>query len=61
MDRYIVRKYILANSAQEAIDKDKKTKVHDVWIDDDYKKNNELESCIGFKTNEGENGKSEIW
>lgn len=37
--RFIVRKYIMAQSAADAI--------KDVWVDDDYKKDNE----IGFVTN----------
>lgn len=46
---YIVRKYIKAQSAQEAILKDKKTPVQDVWVDDEWKKNNpELTPAIGF-------------
>ncbi len=54
-DRYIVRKYIMARSVQEAINKDLKTPAMEVWIDEDYKKENkdELASCIGFQA-EGE-------
>jgi len=37
-DRYIIRKYVMASSAQEAIKLDKKYKPQDVWIDEDYKK-----------------------
>lgn len=48
-DRYIIRKYVMARSAAEAIRLDKITKPADVWIDDDYKKDNkELASAIGF-------------
>lgn len=35
---FVVRKYIWAKSAQEALDKDKKTPAQDVWIDEDWKK-----------------------
>lgn len=47
---FIVRKYIMANSAQSAIKKDKVTPVDDVWIDDEWKKKGaeRLESAIGF-------------
>jgi hypothetical protein len=47
---FTVRKYIMAGSAQEAIRKDRKTPVQDVWIDDEWKKGsqNELASAIGF-------------
>ena len=45
--RFIVRKYIMAQSAADAIKKDKIAPVFDVWVDDDFKKDNE----IGFVTN----------
>lgn len=38
---YIIRKYILASSAKDAISKDKNKDVDDVWVDEDWK-NNEL-------------------
>lgn len=48
-DRYIIKKYVMAKSALGAIRLDKKTPVHDCWIDEDYKKQNQqLESCIGY-------------
>lgn len=43
---YVVKKYIFARSASEAIRKDKKTPAEDVWIDEDYKK--QLIGAIGF-------------
>lgn len=43
---YVVKKYIFARSASEAISKDKKTKVYDCWVDEDYKK--QLVGAIGF-------------
>lgn len=43
---FIVRKYILASSAKEAIKKDKTTPVDDVWVDEDFKK--QLSSAVGF-------------
>jgi len=43
---YIVRKYIKAKSAKEAIMLDKKTPVDDVWVDEEFKKT--LTSAIGF-------------
>lgn len=45
--RFIVRKYIMAQSAADAIKKDKLAPVFDVWVDDDFKKDNE----IGFVIN----------
>lgn len=48
---YIVRKYILASSAHEALRKERRTRPDDVWVDEDWKKENkaQLESCIGFE------------
>lgn len=45
---YVVRKYIRAISAQEAIKKDKVAPVDDVWLDEDYKKSAQGASAIGF-------------
>jgi len=44
--RFIIRKYIMAKSATDAIRKDKSAPVFDVWIDDDFKKDKEF----GFVT-----------
>jgi hypothetical protein len=44
---YVIRKYIKANSAQDAIKKEKKFRVDDVWLDEDYK-NAHLTDAIGF-------------
>lgn len=43
---YVVRKYITANSAYDAILKDKSCPVDDVWLDEDSRK-----QIIGFNTN----------
>lgn len=47
---FIVKKYIMAKSATEAIRKDRYTKIDDVWVDEDWKKGraNHLASAIGF-------------
>lgn len=46
---FIVKKYVWANSASQAIRKEKSTPVDDVWIDDDWKKNsNTPKDAIGF-------------
>jgi hypothetical protein len=38
MDKlYIVRKYIMAKSAEQAIKKDKNCPVDDVWVDEDWR------------------------
>ena len=47
-DRYIIRKYVMARSAAEAIRLDKKAKPMDVWVDEDWKKENQLTSAVGF-------------
>lgn len=48
--RFIVRKYIIAKSASEAIKKERKVTPDDVWVDEDWKKENpnSLVSAIGF-------------
>lgn len=43
---YVIRKYIMADSAMDAIRLDKKKSVDDVWLDDESKK--QLPSAIGF-------------
>lgn len=50
---FIIRKYIMAVSAAQAIKKDKVTPVDDCWVDDEWKKGNEgrLENAIGFIDN----------
>lgn len=47
---FVVRKYIKAIDAAQAIRKDKKTAVHDVWVDDEWAKGqrNQLADAIGF-------------
>ncbi len=44
---YVVRKYISAKSAAEAIRKDKTHPVDDVWMDEDFK-NKKLADAMGF-------------
>lgn len=39
---YIVRKYIMATCALQAIKKDKGHPVNDVWIDENWKKDNPM-------------------
>lgn len=52
LKRFIVRKYIMAKSANEALRKDRKHLPDDVWVDDEWKKENptQLTSAIGFTT-----------
>lgn len=47
---FIVRKFIMARSVQEALSKEKKVKPDDCWIDEDYRKKQteQLTPAIGF-------------
>lgn len=46
---FVVKKYIWANHASEAIRKDKTQRVDDVWVDEDWKKTNSSpKDAIGF-------------
>lgn len=49
---FIVRKYIMAKSCQDALRKERKSPADDVYIADDWKekKLERLESAIGFIT-----------
>lgn len=51
--RFIIKKYIMATSAQDAIRKERSVTPDDVWVDEDWKKDNpnKLESAIGFTIN----------
>jgi hypothetical protein len=37
---FVIRKYVMAENAKKAIVEEKKHPVDDVWIDDDWKKEN---------------------
>lgn len=51
MKLYIIRKYVVANSAAEAIVKERRQTVDDVWLDDDWKKSQTGNSLtIGFSS-----------
>ena len=46
---FVVRKYVWADTAQDALKIEKKQEAHECWIDDDWKKNKqEPKDCIGF-------------
>ena len=47
---FVVKKYIMASNAREALRKDLKTPADDCWIDEDWKKKQieQLPSTIGF-------------
>ncbi len=47
---FIVKKYIMASSAHEALKKERKVRPDDIWVDEDFRKENkyDLPSAIGF-------------
>jgi len=49
--RFVIKKYIMAKSAQQALKIERRTKPDDVWVDEDWKKENPntLQSAIGFE------------
>lgn len=51
---YIVRKYIMAKSATDAIKKERRIIPDDVWVSDDWIKENknELSSAIGYSVDQ---------
>lgn len=49
---FVIRKYVYAKSAIDAIRKEKKVIVDDIWLDEEWKKNNQISNPIeGFKKN----------
>lgn len=51
LKRYIVRKYIMAKSAKEAMKKERQHMPDDIWVDEEWKKENpqQLVSAVGFQ------------
>jgi hypothetical protein len=47
---YVIRKYVSARSAAEAIRKDKDTPVDDVWLSEKAQESREEPPAIGFLT-----------
>lgn len=46
---YIIRKYVFAPSAAQAIARERRAPVDDVWLDDDWKKSQEVsKASVGF-------------
>ena len=49
---FVVKKYIMANSAQDALKKENKYRADDCWVDEDWRNKQkdfcEVESSIGF-------------
>lgn len=48
---YVVRKYVKAYSAADALKKEKRMPVDDIYVDDDWRKNqtDNLSEAMGFK------------
>lgn len=47
---YVVRKYVMAESVSSALRKERKVKPHEVFVDEDWRKQNKdrLADAIGF-------------
>ena len=52
--RYIIRKYVVANSISAAIRKEKKTAVDEIWLDKEFNQLPDAVSSIGFRSKEDE-------
>ena len=52
--RYIIRKYVVANSISAAIRKEKKTEVDEIWIDKEPVQLSDAVGSIGFRSKEDE-------
>ncbi len=50
LKRFVVKKYIMAKSAQDALKKERRVRPDDVWVDDEWRKENPnvLVSAIGY-------------
>lgn len=49
-DLYVIRKFIMAKDAKDAIKKEKEQPVNDVWMDEDWKRDKiNQEPELGFK------------
>lgn len=48
--RFIIKKYVMAKSAHDALKKERRIRPDDVWVDEDWKKENpnQLASVIGY-------------
>lgn len=55
--KFVVRKYIMAGSAQEAIRLDKATPVHDVWVDERWMEQEQAAGFVGFHSNDAPTAK----
>lgn len=52
LKQYVVKKHVMALDASDAIKREQNFKVDDVWLDEEWVKNNPYpNSNVGFKTN----------
>lgn len=51
LKRFVIKKYIMATSAIHALQKERKVRPDDCWVDEEWKKENpnQLVSAIGFR------------
>jgi len=59
---FIVRKYIMAESAHDALKRERRHRPDDIWVDEEWKKENRnnLQSAIGYNV-EHEYYSSDEW
>lgn len=60
LTRFIVRKYVMADSAAGALKNERKTPVHDVWVDEKWVEQQIIKSDfsgVGFQTDKTEKEK----
>lgn len=52
LKKFVIRKYVWATSAMDAIRNETKNEVHDVWLDEDWKKSQDFspKGEIGFNS-----------
>jgi hypothetical protein len=53
---FVIKKYVMAPNAREAIKRERKVEVDDLWVDEDWRKNksDRLADAIGFTTSKTE-------
>lgn len=50
MKQYIIRKFVLAKSVADALKKEKKAEIRDVWLDEEWMKQQEKpKELVGFR------------
>lgn len=46
---FVIKKYVMATSAKDAIRKERSAQIDDVWIDENWKEKH-LNEAMGFRT-----------